>query len=246
MYKNEKILDFFLNQIYIAIHCTDRVNVVMNFSYTKFLPTIIGIFLFCAGMINESNATDDEIKIVAFGDSLSAGYSLPEEDSFPAKLQVKLDENGYNVDIIHAGVSGDTSKGGLSRVDWSIPDDADAVILELGANDALRGIDPNETREAMDKILARLQERDFEVLLCGMLSPPNMGDDYAELFNPIFEDLANKYETHYYPFFLEGVAAIPELNLSDGIHPNSEGIDVIVERIFPYVEELVKEIRGQS
>ena len=212
----------------------------------KFLPTIICIFLFCAGMTQFSTANDETIKIVAFGDSLSAGYNLKEEESFPSKLQLKLDENDYNVEIIHAGVSGDTSKGGLKRVDWSIPDEADGVILELGANDALRGIDPNETREAMDKIVARLQERNFNVLICGMLAPPSMGADYSEQFDPIFEDLAEKYKTLYYPFFLEGVATIPELNLSDGIHPNAEGIDVIVEMIFPYVEELVKEIRGES
>ena len=218
----------------------------MLYTNIKFLPTIVCLFLFCAGMTNFSNANDEKIKIVAFGDSLSAGYSLKEEESFPARLQVKLDENGYNVEIIHAGVSGDTSKGGLSRVDWSVPDDADGVILELGANDALRGIDPSDTREALDKIVARLQERNFEVLICGMLSPPNMGDDYAELFNPIFEDLVNKYNTLYYPFFLEGVAAVPELNLSDGIHPNAEGIDVIVEMIFPYVEDLVKVVRGET
>ena len=218
----------------------------MLFSNIKFLPTIVCIFLFCAGMTDFSNANDEKIKIVVFGDSLSAGYSLKDEESFPSKLQVKLDENDYNVEIIHAGVSGDTSKGGLSRVDWSIPDEAHAVILELGANDALRGIDPSDTREALDKIVARLQERNFEVLICGMLSPPNMGDDYAELFNPIFEDLVNKYNTLYYPFFLEGVAAVPELNLSDGIHPNAEGIDVIVEMIFPYVEDLVKVVRGET
>ena len=218
----------------------------MLFSNIKFLPTIVCIFLFCAGMTDFSSASDEKIKIVVFGDSLSAGYSLKEEESFPSKLQVKLDENNYNVEIIHAGVSGDTSKGGLSRVDWSVPDEAHAVILELGANDALRGIDPSDTREALDKIVARLQERNFEVLICGMLSPPNMGDDYAELFNPIFEDLVNKYNTLYYPFFLEGVAAVPELNLSDGIHPNAEGIDVIVEMIFPYVEDLVKVVRGEK
>lgn len=189
-------------------------------------------------------AAADPVRIVAFGDSLTAGYQLPAEASFPAQLERALRERGHEVTVVNAGVSGDTATGGLSRLDWAVGEEADAVILELGANDALRGVDPQRTREALDEILRRLSERDIEVLVAGMLAPPNLGPDYAEAFNPIFAGLADKHDALFYPFFLEGVATVPELNLGDGIHPTRQGVARIVEGILPKVEELIARVRS--
>ena len=188
------------------------------------------------------------LKIVAFGDSLTAGYGLPAQDAFPAKLERVLRTKGVNAAIENAGVSGDTASGGLSRVDWSIPDDTDAVILELGANDMLRGIDPKLTREALDSILAKLKERNIVVLLCGMRAAPNLGSEYARAFESIFEDLARKYDSVFYPFFLDGVTTQTKFVMRDGLHPNAAGVDVIVAGIMPKVEELIARIgnKGRS
>ena len=180
-----------------------------------------------------------EIRIVALGDSLTAGYQLPPGDAFPVKLQAALRERGHAVSVENAGVSGDTSTGGLERLDWAVGDDVDAVILELGANDALRGIDPAVTRRALDEILTRLKARNIPVLVAGMLAPPNLGHAYGEAFGRIFPELAGKHGALLYPFFLDGVAATAGLNLADGMHPNARGVDVIVERIVPKVEELL-------
>ena len=152
-------------------------------------------------------ATDRPVKMVALGDSLMAGYQLPESAAFPAQLQKALRANGVAVEIANAGVSGDTSSGGLARLDWSVPDGTDAVILELGANDMLRGIDPKVTRAALDEIISRLKGRGIAVLLCGMLAPPNLGPDYARAFDAIYPELAAKHGVTLYPFFLDGVAA---------------------------------------
>jgi acyl-CoA thioesterase-1 len=179
------------------------------------------------------------LKIVAFGDSLTAGYGLPAQDAFPAKLQAALKAKGHNVEIENAGVSGDTASGGLSRLDWSIQEGTDAVIVELGANDMLRGVDPKVTRQALDDILAKLKERNIPVLLAGMRAAPNMGAEYASAFESIFTDLAAKYDVVFYPFFLEGVAAQAKLALRDGVHPNGAGVDTIVKGILPKVEELM-------
>ncbi|MEP3275736.1 MAG: arylesterase [Stappiaceae bacterium] len=191
-------------------------------------------------------AQADPVKIVALGDSLSAGYLLPANDAFPAKLEAALKKNGHEVTIVNAGVSGDTSNGGLARLDWSVPSDADGVILELGANDALRGINPEQTRAALEEIAKKLQGRNVKLLIAGMLAPPNLGETYAGAFNPIFKDLSEKYDAVYYPFFLDGVAAVPSLNLQDGMHPTAEGVDVIVERILPSVEQLIEKIEPTS
>ncbi len=177
------------------------------------------------------------IKGVGFGDSLMAGYQLGNGEGFPDQLQQSLQELGYDVAIANAGVSGDTTSGGLSRLDWSVPDGTDFVILELGANDALRGISPQITRDNLDKMIASLKQRNVDVLLVGMLAPPNMGDDYANDFNPIYPDLAEKYDLPLYPFFLDGVLTIPDLMLSDGIHPNSEGVKTMVERFLPLMRD---------
>lgn len=187
-------------------------------------------------------SAEQTFSIVALGDSLTAGYGLPPENAFTTRLEQRLKENGLNVEVVNAGVSGDTSKGGLSRIDWSVPDGSDLVIVELGANDALRGISPVETAKNLDAILARLRQRGIAVLLTGMLAPPNMGKDYEAAFNAIYPKLAEKHGVELYPFFLDGVVADPELNQADGIHPNAAGTEVIVERLSPVVDKLVRSL----
>lgn len=189
---------------------------------------------------------DTPLKIVAFGDSLTAGYGLPAQDAFPAKLEAALKARGHKVEIENAGASGDTASGGLSRLDWSIPDGTDAVIVELGANDMLRGVDPKLTRQALDEILAKLKARNIAVLLCGMRAAPNLGADYVRNFESIFDDLAKKYDVVFYPFFLDGVATQAKLALRDGMHPNAAGVDAIVAGILPKAEELVARARVKS
>ena len=185
------------------------------------------------------------IKMVVLGDSLSAGLGLSASAAFPARLKQSLKIKGIDVDMINAGVSGDTSSGGRDRLDWSVPEGTDAVILELGANDALRGTDPKATRAALTDILARLKARKVAVLLCGMLAPPNYGSDYSARFNAIYPDLAKSFGVPLYPFFLEGVAADARLNQADGMHPTAEGVDVIVKNILPSVEAFLGAISGQ-
>jgi acyl-CoA thioesterase I len=179
------------------------------------------------------------VKIVALGDSLTAGLGLGTTDAFPAKLQRALTAKGLKVEIINAGVSGDTAAGGLARLDWSVPDGTDAAIVELGANDALRGLEPKVTAAALGSILARLKERRIPVLLAGMRAPRNLGEDYGRAFDQVFADLAARNDVVFYPFFLEGVAAMPNLNQPDGIHPTAAGVEVIVANILPKVEELI-------
>jgi acyl-CoA thioesterase I len=194
---------------------------------------------------NEAKANDKPIKMVVLGDSLSAGLGLPAAAAFPARLQKALKDSGVNVDMINAGVSGDTSSGGRDRLDWSIPEGTQAVIVELGANDALRGIDPNITRAALTDIVSRLKGRGIAVMLCGMLAPPNYGSDYADRFNGIYPDLAKAFDVPLYPFFLAGVAADAKLNQADGIHPTAEGVDIIVGNMLPTVETFLRPIRPQ-
>src|SRR5580700_846987 len=176
------------------------------------------------------------LKMVVLGDSLSAGYGLSGPDAFPAKLQKALKAKGIEVDMTNAGVSGDTASGGRDRLDWSVPEGTQGVILELGANDALRGTDPAVTRAALSDILTRLKARGVSVLLCGMLAPPNYGKDYADRFNAIYPELSKSFSVPLYPFFLDGVAADAKLNQADGIHPTAEGVDVIVKNMLPTVE----------
>ena len=180
--------------------------------------------------------------IVALGDSLTAGYGLPSQDAFTTRLQQRLTANGLNVEVVNAGVSGDTSKGGLARIDWSVPDGTGLVIVELGANDALRGISPAETAKNLDAIIVRLKQRGIDVLLAGMLAPPSMGSDYETAFNAIYPGLAAKHDVPLYPFFLDGVVADPQLNQADGMHPNAAGTDVIIERLSPMVDKLVRSL----
>jgi len=191
-----------------------------------------------------TRAADAPAKIVVLGDSLSAGFGLPAEAAFPAKLAEALKAKGVAASVANAGVSGDTSSGGLSRLDWSVPDGTEAVILELGANDALRGIDPALTRKALGEIARRLSRRHILVLLCGMRAPRNMGPDYVQAFDAIFPALAAEENLLFYPFFLDGVATDPKLNQRDGLHPTAAGVDVIVAGIMPKVEELIARVRA--
>ena len=179
------------------------------------------------------------MRIVALGDSLTAGLGLPVNATFPARLESALRGKGTAVEIVNAGVSGDTAARGLARLEWSVPEGTDAVIVELGANDMLLGIDPKVTHDALTEIVRRLTGRGIVVLLAGMRAAPNLGVDYGRAFEGIYSDLAAKYDLLFYPFFLDGVAADRKLNQPDGIHPTSAGVDEIVARIAPMVEELV-------
>jgi acyl-CoA thioesterase I len=186
------------------------------------------------------------VHIVALGDSLTAGYSLPVKDGFVPRLQAALTGTGIAAEIANAGVSGDTASGGLARLDWSVPAGTDAVIVELGANDMLRGIKPDVTRDALDAILRRLTARHVAVLLCGMRAAPNLGGEYGKAFESIYPELVAKYGVLLYPFFLDGVAADLSMTQADGLHPNAAGVEVIVRRISPKVIELVAQVRAHQ
>jgi acyl-CoA thioesterase-1 len=188
-------------------------------------------------------AEEAAVEIVALGDSLTAGYQLAPGDGFVPQLQAYLRARGQNVRVRNGGVSGDTSAGGRARLDWVLSPSTKAVIVELGANDMLRGISPTLTRKNLEAILIELKKRNLPVLLAGMMAAPNLGPAYARAFNPIYRKLAEKYDAVYYPFFLEGIAADRSLNLADGIHPNREGIAVIVKNISPSVEKLLARIK---
>ena len=182
----------------------------------------------------------EPMRIVAFGDSLSAGYELPENEGFPKQLETALKAKGFDVVVENSSVSGDTSSGGLERLDWSIADGTKLVILELGANDALRGIDPALTRKNIDEMIKRLKARNISVVLAGMLAPPNMGEAYAKPFNAIYPELATQHQVSLYPFFMDGVITEAGLKLSDGLHPNAKGVAVIVSGILPIIEAELK------
>lgn len=182
-----------------------------------------------------------EKTILALGDSLTAGFGLNGSDSFPSRLQMALRAAGHKVRVINGGVSGDTTAGGLARLDWLMQDRPDLVIVELGGNDALRGLPPAGTRRNLDGIIKRIKEKGTKVVLAGMLAPPNMGKTYAAEFNPIFPDLARSHNVPLYAFFLDGVIQEPALMLPDGLHPNAKGVAVIVERILPIVSQALGE-----
>jgi acyl-CoA thioesterase I len=201
-----------------------------------------GLALFAAAV--SCAKADAPVKIVALGDSLTAGLGLPQRDGFVPRLQEALAAKGIAADIINAGVSGDTATDGLARLDWSVPDGTAAVIVELGANDMLRGINPQTTRAALDEILRRLSDRHIVVLLCGMRAAPNLGADYGGVFERIYPELAAKYGALLYPFFLDGVAGERSLNQHDGLHPTAAGVETIVTGILPQVEELVARARS--
>lgn len=205
-----------------------------------------GFMLFLGLCCAVSSARAETFKIVGFGDSLMAGFSLGPGDGFTDKLQAALRAKGHDVSVANAGVSGDTSSGGLARLDWSVPDGTNLVILELGANDMLRGVSPDIPEKNLDEMLTKLKQRKIAVLLAGMRAAPNLGADYQNAFDAIYPKLAAKYGVPLYPFFLDGVAGVPALQLGDGLHPNPKGVDVMVERILPTVEKAIADNGGAS
>lgn len=184
------------------------------------------------------------VRITVLGDSLVAGYGLPPGTSFPDALDSALAAAGFKVEVVNAGVSGDTTAGGLARLDWSLADDPDMVIIVMGGNDMLRGLDPAATRANLDAMITRLRAQGVAVLLAGMLAPRNLGADYVTEFDSLYPALAARHETGFYPFFLDGVAMDAALNLPDGLHPNKAGIDEITRRILPVVTELLAGLQG--
>jgi acyl-CoA thioesterase I len=183
------------------------------------------------------------IRLVVLGDSLTAGLGLPPGKAFPDRLEAALRARGWDVDVLNAGVSGDTATDGLARYDWAVPADADALIVELGANDMLRGLKPEATKKALSAILDKAHAARLPTLIAGMRAAPNLGAEYGREFSAIYPDLAKAHDAALYPFFLDGVAGDPKLNQPDGMHPTTEGVEVIVERIAPSVEETLKRVK---
>ena len=206
---------------------------------------VVAALVLAVPLAGPAAGADRPVRIVALGDSLTAGLGLPANAAFPARLEQALNAKGMVVEITNAGVSGDTASAGLARLDWSVPEGTDAVIIELGANDTLRGTDPKVTREALEGIVGRLRERRIEVLLAGMRAAPNLGPDYGRDFDAIYPDLAARNDLLFYPFFLDGVATDAKLNQRDGLHPTAAGVDAIVARILPKAEELVARVRDK-
>jgi acyl-CoA thioesterase-1 len=230
---------------------TDRVGQLADMRILMQIQPIVRIVLAigCATVFLTSQiwpiVAAESVRIVALGDSLTAGYGLARAAAFPARLEAALRARGHAVEITNAGVSGDTTSGGLARLDSSVPSGTDVVILALGANDGLRGVDPNITRAALDRILRRLNERGIAMLFAGMYAPRNMRPDFVRAFDAIFPDLAARYDVVYYPFFLDGVVGNRMLNQGDGVHPTAAGVDTIVGRILPKVEELIARVKAK-
>jgi acyl-CoA thioesterase-1 len=203
------------------------------------------VLMACALFAAPGAAAEGPVRVVALGDSLMAGYELARRDAFPAKLEAALQAKGHAIQIENAGVSGDTSSGGLARLDWAVPPGTEGVILGLGANDMLRGLDPVIARNALDAIITRLKERGIEVMLCGMRAAPNLGEDYVRGFDAIFPDLAQRHGLILYPFFLDGVTTHAKFTLPDGLHPSAAGVDAIVTGILPLAEEFFARIQAK-
>ncbi|MFP6759873.1 MAG: arylesterase [Alphaproteobacteria bacterium] len=195
----------------------------------------LGVIVLVVCAVARPAGAEDAVKIAVLGDSLSAGFGLMAHEAFPAQLEARLRELGVEVSVLNAGVSGDTSAGGVARVDWVLGDNPHFVILELGANDGLRGLDTGQMQANLAAIIETLQARGVRVLLAGMVAPANLGRDYGQAFNAVYPALAQRYAVPLYPFFLDGVAGDPSLNLDDGIHPTAAGVAVIVDAILPYV-----------
>lgn len=215
-------------------------DLLSRFSSKPWRPRGLALALLLPLLLPAAAAAEDTTRLMAFGDSLVHGYGLDTQDSFPAQLEAALQRRGHAVEVINAGNSGDTTAGGLARLDWALADQPDAVLVVLGANDGLRGLEPEETRRNLSALLERLEEEEMPTLLAGMLAPRNLGPEYAEEFDAIFPDLAESHPVVFYPFFLEGVAAESDLNQGDGIHPNAAGVAAIVERMLPSVERLLE------
>jgi acyl-CoA thioesterase-1 len=211
----------------------------MNLS---FLLKLVLITILTVSSSFANSTASNSVVVLALGDSLTAGYGLAREDSFPQQLENSLVSSGYPVTVINAGVSGDTSAGGLARLEWSIAENPQIVLLELGANDALRGLDPVQTYDNLDQILVRLKNAGCRIVFAGMRAPRNLGLSYTSEFDQVYLNLAERHDLYFYPFFLEGVVADPGLNQTDGIHPNAEGVGVIVEGIQPLVIKAIEEV----
>ena len=207
-------------------------------------PGALAALLLALAMIVSPAAPAEPFRVVAFGDSLTAGYGLPASAAFPAVLERELRARGWDVSVANAGVSGDTTAGGLARLEWSVPASAKAVIVELGANDALRGLDPRATAKALEDIVARLLKRGQPVFLAGMSAPRNLGARYTEAFDGIFPDLARRYDAPLYPFFLDGVLGQPGMTLPDGLHPTAKGVERIVQGVLPAFEAFLGKLKA--
>lgn len=212
----------------------------------RLIHAALGAMLFHLATASLVTASAQPLKILALGDSLTAGYGLPADEGFTAQLGRALKDAGVDAKIINAGVSGDTAAGGLARLDWALADDPAVVIVELGANDALRGLDPAATKASLDAILTRLQQQHRAILLAGMLAPPNLGTEYAASFNAIYPDLAKQHGVTLYPFFLDGVAGNSALVQEDGLHPTAEGVAIIVQRILPALRQAIDRVRNSD
>ena len=210
----------------------------------RFYLVLLVLVFSDAQALHASVAAEPELRLLVLGDSLSAGYGLQPAEAFPAQLEQALRAAGYAVRVINAGVSGDTSAGGLSRLEWALTDRPHMVLVELGGNDALRGLPPEETYANLDAILARLQQNVPGVILAGMHAPRYLGSDYTMAFDAVYPRLAGKHDVAFYPFFLDGVALDPAMNLPDGIHPNPAGVREIVRRILPLVRTELDKIRA--
>lgn len=210
------------------------------------LATSLASLALVVGLIAGNAQASEPVRLMAFGDSLVHGYGLDPDDVFPQQLEAALRDQGHEVEVINAGNSGDTTAAGLARIDWALADEPDAILVVLGANDGLRGLDPSETRRNLSGLLERLKEEELPTLFTGMLAPRNLGSDYAAEFDALFPELAEAHDVVFYPFFLEGVVAEPALNQGDGIHPNAEGVAEIVARILPSVEELLAESNSRA
>ena len=210
------------------------------FCFGRVTSVFLAILIFSNFPVRSFEPTLHVKKLMIFGDSLTAGYGLEKKDSFSEKLSAALKNKGINVIINVSSVSGDTTAGGKARIDWALADKPDVVLLELGANDGLRGLDPKFSRQNLEFILKKLARHRVRTLLAGMVAPPNLGEEYTKEFNNMYYSLARKYNVLFYPFFLEGVATNPQLNQTDGIHPNSKGVDEIVKRMWPLVVKLVE------
>lgn len=211
----------------------------------KLFVTFIALTLFSYGPASAADQSPP-IRILAFGDSLTAGYGLDDlADSFPSQLERALKAKGHNVALIQAGMSGDTTTGGLNRIEWSLAEKPDAVMVALGGNDGLRAVDPAVTEKSMKGIVERIRRDGMPVLVAGMLAPPNLGRDYADRFNASFAKIAKMNDAVFYPFLLDGVASIPSLNQADRIHPNPKGVAVMVEKITPYMVTLIEQVQAR-
>lgn len=215
-------------------------QMVHPYRFLKF-PLLALAILILSALFTATSAQACRISVL--GDSLTAAYGIAIEDGFPAQLEDALDSNDYNCEVLDAGVSGDTTAGGLARLDWMLADQPTHVIIELGANDGLRGLPTEQMEDNLDAIITRLKQADISVLLTGMLPPPNLGKDYTDAFSSVFRDLADRHAISLYPFFLDGVAAEPSLNQPDQIHPNAAGVQVIVDRILPTVTAWLDQMR---